>query len=211
MKRSRAALVVVGLALAGCGNTTGSTASSSPSPQVAVAPSARPLPSDQASPAPGPTACKTADLEVAIGSESGAAGHIGLDFEVRNRSTVTCRLYGYFGLSLLTSEGKVGIRAQRSTRIFTASTGAPTALLLPPNSPPLPPGPATGVPAAVGGHGHFAAAYSDVCDNAASGTGNAWQLYPPEETVPMSVLAGAQAITVCSLQVTPVQANPPTP
>ena len=204
-------MVVVGLVLAGCGNTTSSTASSSPSSPVSVAPSDQPLPSDQASPAPGSKACKTADLEVAIGSESGAAGHIGLDFEFRNRSTATCRLFGYFGLSLLTSEGKVGIAAQRSTRIFTASTGPPTALLLPPNSPPLPTGPATGVPAAVAGHGHVAAAYSDVCNNAPSGTGNAWQLYPPEETVPMSVLAGARAITVCSLQVTPVQANPPTP
>jgi hypothetical protein len=66
--------------------------------------------------------------------------------------------------------------------------------------------------AAAAGHAHFAAAYSDVCDNAPSGTGNAWQLYPPGDAVPTSVLTSTgQNITVCALQVTPVQSAPPLP
>ena len=211
MKRSIGCLVAVGVALTGCSNTPPGTAST-PSPTATAAPSAPGVAADQVSPAPGPAACRTADLEVAIAGQQGAAGHIGLDFEVRNRSATTCRLFGYFGLSLLTSEGKVGIVARRSTRVFTAATGPPVALLLPSGSPALPATPVTGPPPVLAGHAHFAAAYSDVCDNAPNATGNAWQLIPPDQAVPTSLLTeGARAITICGLEVTPAQASPPQP
>ncbi|MGI8608103.1 MAG: DUF4232 domain-containing protein [Candidatus Dormibacteria bacterium] len=218
MKWPVAALAFLALAIAGCtGSAPTVSVSTSPSAKAADSPSpsasaALVGPSDQPALPPGPAACRTTDLEVAIAGQQGAAGHIGLDFEVRNRSSATCRLFGYFGLSLLNSEGKVAIAARRSTRIFTASTGPPAPVLLLPGSAPLPARPATGPPAVVAGHAHFAADYSDVCDNTPSGSGNAWQLYPPNETVPTSVLNdGAQAVTICALEVTPTQATPPHP
>lgn len=211
------AAVAVSAVLAGCSSST-TTPTPSPSPLTSPSASTSPAPSPTsplaiASLPPGPPHCHTVDLEVVIAGAGGAAGHIGLDFEVRNRSAHECRVFGYFGLSLLNSEGKVAIAAQRSTHIFTASTGPPAVVLLPPGSAPLPSSSATGgPPAAVAGHAHFAAAYSDVCDNAPNGTGNAWQLYPPDETQPTSVLnPSGQNITICGLQLTPVQANPPTP
>jgi hypothetical protein len=207
MRMQVAATAVLALfGLAGC--TSAAPAASTGSPSAPSAPSPTPTPA-AATPSPaGPLSCRTTDLEVAIAGTSGAAGHVGLDFEVRNQSAATCRLFGYFGLGLLSTEGRVGITATRSTRIFAATTGPPAELLLPPNSPPLPSAPAPGRPAAVTGHAHFAAAYSDVCDSIPRATGNAWQLFPPDETVPMSILGGG-TITICALQVTPVQATPP--
>lgn len=203
--------IALSAVLSGCNESPAPT----PSPSAANSPSTSAIRSPSASPTAltSPPRCHTADLEVAIASEGGAAGHIGLDFEVRNRSAQACQVFGYFGLALLNSEGKVAIAAQRSTRIFTASTGPPQTVLLPTGSAALPPKTATGGPrSAVAGHGHFAAAYSDVCDNAPRGTGNAWQLYPPDETQPTSILTPTgQNITICGLQVTPVQAAPPTP
>jgi hypothetical protein len=167
----------------------------------------------------GPTAagprCHTADLEIVIASEGGAEGHVGLDFEVRNHSAHTCRVFGYFGLALLNSEGRMAIAGQRSTRIFVASTGQPQPVLLPPGSAPMPSKTAPGAPpAATAGHAYFAADYSDVCENSPNGTGNAWQLYPPDETQPTSILNNNDQnvnITACGLELTPVQATPPPP
>ena len=198
------------LTLAGC---SGSTQAVTPSPAPTSSPSAADAaPTQSASPSPaGTPRCHTADLEVAIASEGGAAGLIGLEFEVRNRSAQQCRVFGYFGLALLNSEGKVAIAAQRSTHIFLASTGPPQGVLLPSGSAPLSTAPATGgPPPAVTGHAYFAADYSDVCDNAPNGTGNAWQLYPPDETQPTSLLTSSgQDITACGLEETPVQPAPP--
>ena len=212
MRRRLARLgLLAALGLPACTSTSPAVSTGSPSPSAAASATPTTAAATPGASAPsGPLNCRAADLQVVVASSSGAAGHVGLDFEVRNKSAATCRVFGYFGLSLLTTEGKVGIAAARSTRIFTASTGPPAALLLPPNSPPLPAATATGRPAAVSDHAHFAAAYSDVCDNSPNATGNAWQLFAPEETVPMSVLAGG-TITICGLQVTPVQATPPTP
>lgn len=216
MRPARWFVILAALASTACSSSTAaSTPSPSPagSPAASTGPSPSPTPEATATLPAGPPRCHTADLEVVIASEGGAAGHIGLDFEVRNRSAQECRVFGYFGLSLLNSDGKVAIAAQRSTHIFTASTGPPAAVLLPPASAPLPARSATGgPPAAVAGHAHFAAAYGDVCDNAPNGTGNAWQLYPPDETQPTSILTpSGQNITICGLQLTPVQVSPPTP
>ncbi|MEA2683456.1 MAG: hypothetical protein QOK05_1784 [Chloroflexota bacterium] len=192
MWRAIAALGVV--ALTGC---SGAGQPASPSPAAIAG---------------GPARCHTADLEVRIARSNGAAGHVGLDFEVRNRSGQGCQVSGYFGLALLNSEGDVAIAATRSTRVFSATTGPPRAVILPAGTGPFAPPLQDGGVAAVAGHAHFAGAYSDVCDNATNGTGNAWQLYPPGDTVPTSVLTTTgQNITVCGLQVTPVQATPPVP
>jgi Protein of unknown function (DUF4232) len=128
--RQAAALAFLAAAglLAGCGS------SSSPTVTVTVTAPASPTPAaSQASPTPastqGPPGCATKTLTATLGPGSGAAGSVYYPIEFTNASGTTCTLYGYPGVSFVTSSGaQVGAAATEDPtyprRLVTLAPGA---------------------------------------------------------------------------------------
>jgi len=130
-------LASVALLAAACGSSgtpgggpaTTVTVTSSPPTSTPAQPSSAPPAS---SPAPaGPAACSTAALKVSIGSNGGgAAGSAYVPLDFTNISGSTCTLYGYPGVSFVTSAGaQVGAAAdRRGTTPLATITLAPGAV-----------------------------------------------------------------------------------
>ena len=75
-----------------------------PSPTAPSAPSPRPYPR---LPIPtGTPRCHTSQLEVAQLSVGAATGNVLNSFEMRNRSSAACWVYGYVGFELLDAQGR---------------------------------------------------------------------------------------------------------
>ena len=102
-----AALAVAAGLLAGCGSS--SSPSSHPTATVTVT---VPAPSTQPATPVGPAGCATTALTAWMGPGSGAAGSSYYPIEFTNSSDVTCSLYGYPGVSVVTASGaQVGMAA----------------------------------------------------------------------------------------------------
>jgi len=197
-----AVLAVGAMLLAGCSSPAGHPgASSEPaarsrpspshvvqflppsSPVVVASPTASPAtPSQPAAPpapvAAGPAQCQASQLQLAVGQGNGAAGSIYYPVQFTNTSGVTCTLYGYPGVALVTAPGG-------------STVGAPAVR--------DPTFPAEVVTIAPGGVAHaplevaVAANYpAPVCKPA---TGHWLQVYPPGSYIALYVAFTAQTCT----------------
>jgi Protein of unknown function (DUF4232) len=141
--RGTAAALIVLAAVAGCSSssTSSSTPASPPSPSspAAAGSSTAPpsAPATSASPAvTGPSPCATSDLNVSLGPSNGAAGSVYQTIVFTNRSGVTCTLYGYPGVSLVSAPPytQIGLAAQRSSttpvKVITLASGAAASAVL---------------------------------------------------------------------------------
>src|SRR5260370_2140874 len=105
-----------------------------------VSPSISPSPTVYAL-APIPTGtprCHTSQLEVALLGAGAATGNVRNSFEMRNRSSAPCWVYGYVGFQLLDAHGRALPQSlSRSTDAFFGQSDPPTRILLPLSTPPL--------------------------------------------------------------------------
>ena len=125
--RMAAALACAALA-AGCSSSSSSSpATPAPTTTVTVTSSA-PATSASASVSSSAAACATTALKITQSAPNGAAGHFYVTLVFTNTSSAPCTLYGYPGVSLLTSAQKqIGLAAKRSGTSFKLVTLAPGA------------------------------------------------------------------------------------
>jgi Protein of unknown function (DUF4232) len=138
----RAAAALISLAavaaLAACSSSTSSSTSSSGSPSTpsatstSTSTSTAPVtsPSPSASPtAAGAPACANGTLQVKLRGEQGYAGGVDLAINFTNTTSAACTLYGYPGVSLVSSShAQIGLAAKRTTtapaEVVTLAPGA---------------------------------------------------------------------------------------
>jgi Protein of unknown function (DUF4232) len=189
-------LVVV---IAACGSSSSSTAaggSSSSAPSTSPAGSSpaissAPPSSGGISPHAAVPACTTEGLDVQLGSSQGAAGSIIQTITFTNGLDTPCTLTGYPGVSLTTGSQQIGAAAARdgSVPVTTVTLGA------------------NGVASAavqITQAGNYPA---QTCEPTPA---TAIQIYPPNQTVPVSVpitATGCAVPTVILLHVSAVQAG----
>jgi hypothetical protein len=205
-----APLAVAGL-LAACSSpsspsssATSSTGTSSPSsapsasasltvPTVAPTSSAAPTPS-------GPQECTASQLQGALDTNQGAAGSIYTGWEVRNSSSVSCTLDGYFGVQMSSN----GTQDPASYTPTSGNGVSPTLVVLPPNTAPVNSGNDVG-------HAVFYMRWNDVCDTPAQP--DAFEFTPPQLSGAFTVSVASAHFEACSpLEIGPISprgaANP---
>jgi len=128
-------LAAVG-ALAACSSSTSSSTSSSSSPSTpsATSTSTSTAPVTSPSPSASPTAaaapaCANGTLQVKLRGEQGYAGGVDLAINFTNTTSAACTLYGYPGVSLVSSShAQIGLAAKRTTtapaEVVTLAPGA---------------------------------------------------------------------------------------
>lgn len=133
---------------------------------------------------PSSPRCRTSQLEVAFTAEPPAAGNLVADFELRNRSTTGCWVYGYVGFVVLDQKGvRMSERLSHSTDGFFGKSEQPTRIQLPANTAPL------GADNAEG-HSFFNVETDDVlCSTDSINAIAALQIWPPDETTPLTLPA----------------------
>lgn len=121
---------------AGCGGSTptasdsGSGAPPSSAPPSVSAPAASPSPSGTGTnQAAGPDRCHTGGLAVGSRQLGAAAGNHYAVITLTNTTHATCRVYGYPGLQLLTSQG-----GQLPTKVVRDPSSKPVLVTLAPNA-----------------------------------------------------------------------------
>lgn len=109
-------------ALAACSSssssgTPSSSASTSSPASSATGTAPATAPSQSASPAAvGTQACANGTLQVKLGPSEGYAGGVNLAIDFTNTSGASCTLYGYPGVSLVSSpQAQIGLAAKRTT------------------------------------------------------------------------------------------------
>ena len=129
-----AALICLGAlaALAACSSPTSS--SSSPSTPSATGTSTGTGTAPVTSPSPsasqaGTQACANGTLQVKLGPSEGYAGGVDLAIDFTNTSSAACTVYGYPGVSLVSSaHAEIGLAAKRTTtapvELVTLAPGA---------------------------------------------------------------------------------------
>jgi hypothetical protein len=132
--------------LAACGNTAAPSAApaqsvtSRPGSSSTTAASATPVAAAAATstsaPPAGPAGCLSSGLQAQLGASQGTAGTIYQVIVLTNTSASSCTLYGYPGVSFVTSQGgsQVGApatrnRAVQTTQVTLAPGGKANALL----------------------------------------------------------------------------------
>lgn len=196
-RRAIAAAVVcsaVGL-LAGCGSSP--SPSARPTVTVTVtaqapsAPAISPAPSAQSQTTASAPGCTTNKLTASLGSGSGAAGSIYYPVEFTNSSGEACTLYGYPGVSLVTSAG---------TQVGAAATEDPTY-------------PRRLVTLAPGNTGHAELKITDALNYPAATCHPAavrrLKVFPPGQTSPLYISLTATACRKASVQILDVQTIQP--
>ncbi len=141
--RGTAAALIVLASVAGCSSSSSSpsTSASSPSTSSPAAPGSNTAsataPASSLSPAAtGPSPCATSDLNVSLGPSNGAAGSVYQTIVFTNRSSATCTLYGYPGVSLVSAPpySQIGLAAQRGSttpvKLITLASGATASAVL---------------------------------------------------------------------------------
>ena len=154
--------------------TSGAVASATP-PEVS--PSLSPSPTAYAlTPIPvGTQRCHTSQLEVALLGAGAATGNVRNSFEMRNRSSAPCWVYGYVGFQLLDAHGRALPQSlSRSTDSFFGQSDPSTRILLPLASPPL--------LSRAAGHAFFDVASEDVsCSSDRMTAVTSLEIWPPDE------------------------------
>ncbi|HXO58613.1 MAG TPA: DUF4232 domain-containing protein [Candidatus Acidoferrum sp.] len=186
--------------------SAGSVASVAP---LDVSPSISPSPTVYAlAPIPAGTArCHTSQLEVALLGAGAATGNVRNSFEMRNRSSAPCWVYGYVGFQLLEAHGRALPQSlSRTTYSFFGQSDPPTRILLPPATPPL--------HSRAAGHAFFEVASEDVtCNsNQMSAVANL-EIWPPDEYAALVIPAhggdwSGGFISCGDLTVNPMQIRP---
>jgi len=120
-------------ALTACSSSSSSSTPSSPSSSAST-----PAPASSATgtaPSPSPTAvgapaCANGTLQVKLGESEGYAGGVDVPIDFTNTSGASCTLFGYPGVSLLSStHAQIGLAAKRGTtvppvKVITLAPGA---------------------------------------------------------------------------------------
>jgi len=117
-----AAAALACLALAGCSSSS-SSSSAAASPSVATTTVTATAPAASSSPpVTGPPACASSGLKVTQGGSNGYAGGVYVTLDFTNTSSSSCTLYGYPGVSLLSSSRvQIGLAAKRTTTTAPAT------------------------------------------------------------------------------------------
>jgi len=127
-------------------------------------------------PIPGGTQrCRTNQLEVALLGAGAATGNVLNSFEMRNRSSAPCWIYGYVGFQLLDAQGHALPQSlTRSTDSFFGQSDPPTRILLSASTPPL--------RTRAAGHAFFDVTSEDVsCISDRMTTVTSLEIWPPDE------------------------------
>jgi len=133
LRRGGAAAALACLAaLTACSSSSSSsTPSSSPSTPVPASSATGSAPSPSASPtAVGAPACANGTLQVKLGESEGYAGGVDVPIDFTNTSGASCTLFGYPGVSLLSStHAQIGLAAKRGNtvpplKVITLAPGA---------------------------------------------------------------------------------------
>ncbi len=206
--RSAVVALVACVALAGCTKSTAGTgthaaaagtarpaSSSSPPSSFPSSSSTAASPSVPSSAPPSSTPASvppcTADIRVIPGAEQGAAGHRALVLVFNNvSSTVTCELFGYPGVDLVTSAGATVAHLRRTLRGMAG--GEPAGVTAP-----------QGVVLAPGASASALAEASDVPQGGITDCGN----YSLLITVPnqfVAVSGGTATLPRCDAEIHPV-------
>jgi hypothetical protein len=154
--------------------TSGAVASATPpdvSPRISPSPTVYAL-----APIPGGTQrCHTSQLEVAQLSVGAATGNVLNSFEMRNRSSAACWVYGYVGFQLLDGKGRALPQSlTRTTDSFFGQSDPATRLLLSPGTPLL--------HTRAAGHAFFDVASEDVtCSSERMSAVASLEIWPPDE------------------------------
>jgi Domain of unknown function (DUF4232) len=186
--------------------TSGAVASAAPpevSPTLSPSPTAYAL-----TPIPvGTQRCHTSQLEVALLGAGAATGNVRNSFEMRNRSSAPCWVYGYVGFQLLDAHGRALPQSlSRSTDSFFGQSDPSTRILLPLASPPL--------LSRAAGHAFFDVASEDVSCNSDRMTAVAsLEIWPPDEYAALVIPAhggdwSGGFISCGDLTVNPMQIRP---
>jgi len=174
-----------------------------------VSPSALPSPGVYSRlPIPaGTPRCHTGQLEVALLGAGAATGNVRNSFEMRNRSSASCWVYGYVGFQLLDSRGRpLPQSLGRSTDSFFGQSDPPTRILLSPGSP--------GLHSRAAGHAFFDVASEDVTCTAELMMATAsLEIWPPDEYAAIVIPArggdwNGGFISCGDLTVDPMQIRP---
>jgi hypothetical protein len=174
-----------------------------------VSPSISPSPTVYAlTPIPtGTPRCHTSQLEVALLGAGAATGNVRNSFEMRNRSSAPCWVYGYVGLQLLDAHGRALPQSlSRSTDSFFGQSDPPTRILLPLATPPL--------HSRAAGHAFFDVASEDVsCNSNQMSAVASLEIWPPDEYAALVIPAhggdwSGGFISCGDLAVNPMQIRP---
>jgi len=150
-----------------------SATSSSVSPSISPSPTVYallPIPA-------GTERCHTNQLDVSLLGAGAATGNVLNSFEMRNRSSAPCWVYGYVGFELLDAHGSALPQSlTRSTDSFFGQSDPPTRILLSPGTPPL--------RTRAAGHAFFDVTSEDVtCSSDRMTAVASLQIWPPDEYV----------------------------
>lgn len=131
----------------------------------------------------GTQRCHTSQLEVALLGAGAATGNVRDSFEMRNRSSAPCWVYGYVGFQLLDALGRpLPQSLVRTTDSFFGHSDPPTRILLPPASPAL--------HSRAAGHAFFDVATEDVsCTSNQMDAVASLEIWPPDEVVAIVIPA----------------------
>ena len=176
-------------------------------PSVSPAASPSPTPYPRLAIPAGTPRCRTSRLEVALVGAGAATGNVLNSFEMRNRSSAACWVFGYVGFQLLDGQGHpLPQTLRRSTESFFGRSDPPSRILLPPSTPPL--------NSRAAGHAFFDIATDDVLCNADYMNSIAsLQIWPPDEYVALVIPArggdwNGGFISCGRLSVNPLQIQP---
>jgi uncharacterized protein DUF4232 len=186
--------------------TVGAVASATPpeaSPSLSPSPTVYGL-----TPIPvGTQRCHTSQLEVALLGAGAATGNVRNSFEMRNRSSAPCWVYGYVGFQLLDAHGRsLPQSLSRSTDSFFGQSDPPTRILLPFATPPL--------HSRAAGHAFFDVASEDVsCNSNQMSAVASLEIWPPDEYAALVIAAhggdwSGGFISCGDLTVNPMQIRP---
>jgi hypothetical protein len=150
--------------------------------------------------------CRTAQLQIQPVLAFAALSNDLRVFEIRNRSAVTCDMFGYPGVSGLDARGQVYGVAQRDSGSYFGDYPAPHRVALLADTPEIQPE-SDGLPmsrAPVPGHAYFDVTYGAACNGGVRTPADRWRIFPPDEVAPILIFDQAAAYSNCGLRVLPV-------
>ena len=154
----------------------------------------------------GTPRCHTAQLEVAFIIGAAAAGSVEDTFEMRNKSSTPCWVYGYVGFQTLDRQGRrLPQTTNWSSKTYFGDSEPPTRILLPASTSPLGVEPRTG-------HAFFNVFTNDVLCDFNENPVTSIDLWPPDEYTPLTIPAKSaygQQFGFCGgFQLNPLQIQP---